>query len=269
MNIDRLRHDWERWGRTDPLYAILTDPRGKGGRWDQAEFFALGVRDIENMLGDLDRLGLSPRRGKALDFGCGVGRLTQALARHFDAVTGVDISAAMIERARRFNGHGARCAYLVNTRPDLGVLPDANFDLVCTVLTLQHMEPSLAAGYVREFVRVLRPGGILVFQVMTELRPDEVPASGLKGRLRAATPDSVLALYRRLRNAVRTGLLGRPAIGDIIIPLFAFPSAAVTNVLAEAGATVRDAQHAPVPDGVSSRYIAVRDRPVGSTAAAL
>ena len=43
------------------------------------------------------------RRDRALDFGCGVGRLTRALGTRFESALGVDISAGMIEQARRLN----------------------------------------------------------------------------------------------------------------------------------------------------------------------
>lgn len=43
------------------------------------------------------------RRGLALDFGCSVGPLTQALARHFDRVAGADISDTVLGHARRLN----------------------------------------------------------------------------------------------------------------------------------------------------------------------
>ncbi len=57
-----------------------------------------------------DRQISFPKR-RALDFGCGVGRLTQALARHFNIVDGVDIAPSMIELANQFNRSGGRCRY--------------------------------------------------------------------------------------------------------------------------------------------------------------
>ncbi len=41
--------------------------------------------------------------GKALDFGCGVGRLTQALADYFNEVAGVDVSPTMVNKALEYN----------------------------------------------------------------------------------------------------------------------------------------------------------------------
>ena len=106
-----------------------------------------------------------PAAGKqwALDFGCGVGRLTRALAAHFDRVTGVDISPAMIEHAREHPSPGLE--YVVNEAADLRRFADAQFDFVYSSITLQHMPPRFARNYIAEFLRVLKPGGILLFQL--------------------------------------------------------------------------------------------------------
>jgi SAM-dependent methyltransferase len=176
MEIDRLRRTWENLARRDPMWAILSDPAKAGGKWDEAEFFRTGEADVEALLQWLAGNGIAVPRGDALDFGCGIGRLTQALAPHFATVTGVDISAPMIEVARRKNRHGERVRYLCNPRPDLAAFADGAFAFVGTVIVLQHMRCEYVLGYVREFLRVLRPGGLLCFQVPTaELTPDAAP----------------------------------------------------------------------------------------------
>lgn len=139
------------------MFNILSTPGG----WDEAEFFATGEREIAHVLGRLDELGIERPTGRALDFGCGVGRLTLALADRFDHVDGVDISPEMIALAE---GHPG-CEFHVNDEPDLALFADDTFDFVYSFIALQHMARELAEGYVREFVRVLKPGGVAVFQV--------------------------------------------------------------------------------------------------------
>ena len=64
------------------------------------------------------RPGGSPAaRRSALDFGCGIGRLSQALAEHFDQVYGVDISPKMIELARAAQSQGRALSSMCATRP--------------------------------------------------------------------------------------------------------------------------------------------------------
>jgi SAM-dependent methyltransferase len=130
----------------------------------------------------------------ALDFGCGVGRLTQALAKHFSRVVGIDVSEPMVAHARRLNRHGERVTYYANPRADLRVVGDARFDVVYTDLVLQHMPPAQALGYIAEFVRVLRPGGFLVFQLPShkraELAPDikPMPMDAYRAAIRLTAP---------------------------------------------------------------------------------
>src|SRR5437867_285535 len=138
MSLRRVRRNWERLARTDPLWAILSDPAKRDNQWDVREFFRTGEEEIQAALDALARLGLRPRRDRALDFGCGVGRLTQALALHFREVHGLDISLSMVERARRHNRHGARCTYHCSGARELP-FADSGFDFVYSVLTLQHM----------------------------------------------------------------------------------------------------------------------------------
>jgi SAM-dependent methyltransferase len=168
MRLRRLQRNWELLARNDPLWAVLTAPEFRGGDGDVAEFFEQGRSTVAGVLSHLDDLGLAPARGRALDFGCGVGRLTQALADHFERCDGVDIAPAMLEKARSHNRHGDRCTYHLNVVDDLCLFDDASFDLVVSALVLQHMEPRHATRYLAEFVRVLRPGGALFVQVPVE-----------------------------------------------------------------------------------------------------
>jgi ubiquinone/menaquinone biosynthesis C-methylase UbiE len=99
-----------------------------------------------------------------------VGRLTRPLAEHFDSVTGVDISKTMIRRARDLNAGIANVAFRHNARADLSTFPDATFDLVACDLVLQHLpDTGTVHRYLAEFVRVLKPDGLLVFQLPPSL----------------------------------------------------------------------------------------------------
>jgi ubiquinone/menaquinone biosynthesis C-methylase UbiE len=167
MKLGKLRRDWDELGRTDPLWAILTLPEKQGGRWDLTEFFNSGRYEISRVAEHVESLGLALGSGRALDFGCGVGRLSQALAERFDEVVGVDIAASMIEQANELNRHGERVTYVLNTTDDLRILGDRPFDLVYSNITLQHMPPRYMRRYLAEFLRVLGPGGHVVFELTT------------------------------------------------------------------------------------------------------
>jgi ubiquinone/menaquinone biosynthesis C-methylase UbiE len=169
--LARLSRDWTTLGLDDPLWAVCVDPDRRGGRWDVAEFMASGQAEIAAALGRLDQLGICPGRSAALDFGCGVGRLTAALGEYFDSVTGVDISPSMLDRARTLLAGQPSCKVVHNACPDLRLFPDASFDLVYSSLVLQHMPRALACAYLAEFLRVTRPGGAVVILVPDAHKP--------------------------------------------------------------------------------------------------
>ena len=166
------RDDWNAIAELDPRWAVLSVPEGKYGRWDDGPFFATGEEEVAALLASAAELGLPERRESALDFGCGLGRLTRALAARFDRVVGVDISEAMVREARRLNAAVPAAEFVLNERDDLGAFADASFDLVCTTYVLQH-HPSAAGAErsITELIRVLRPGGLLAFQLPAALDP--------------------------------------------------------------------------------------------------
>jgi SAM-dependent methyltransferase len=164
VGLEHVRAVFEKAGREDPMYAVLTDHSRRGNKWNPEEFFRAGRDEIESVMAYVREKGWAVGRDTALDFGSGVGRLTQALAAHFDRVTGVDISSSMVAEAARHNSHGARVSYLQNSEPNLSLLGDASFDFVYSSITLQHIPPDAALAYMGEFIRVLKPGGIAIFQ---------------------------------------------------------------------------------------------------------
>src|SRR5262245_19348484 len=111
--LHRFGWEWERLGRRNALGAILTRD-GRVANWDEAEFLATGRADAARFLTDLSAIAPSAARTRALDFGCGVGRITRALAEYFDEVVGVDVASSMIERARALNADRPRCRFVLN-----------------------------------------------------------------------------------------------------------------------------------------------------------
>lgn len=165
MSLGRNKQEWEDLAATDPLWAILSDPGKRGGRWELDEFFGTGEPEIAALLEVTGTLGYPRQHHLALDFGCGVGRLSRALASHFDECYGVDISDHMIQQARALNPL-PNCVFMVNDSADLAQFQDDFFDLIYCNIVLQHLPaPVVIERYIGEFLRVLNPDGMLVFQL--------------------------------------------------------------------------------------------------------
>jgi SAM-dependent methyltransferase len=236
MEIKELQQNWDRYGKVDPLWAVLTYAGKEGNRWDRDEFFATGKQDIAEVLADLKRLQITVPEGSVLDFGCAVGRLTQALAEVFPQVVGVDIAPSMLELARQYNRHGERCRYHLNDRDDLQQFPDASFAFILTLITLQHIEPGYAQNYLREFMRLLKPGGVLVFQL-----PDHVlPAYVRKQRIKRLVPASLFQLYRRLRY--RMPSYGADSADEPTMEMYGTPRDAVVALIESCRGTICETQ---------------------------
>jgi SAM-dependent methyltransferase len=249
--VDELalhQRDWDELAGFDPLWSVLTRRDRKGGGWDLDEFLATGDRDVSRMLAAAAEHGHPRERGRALDFGCGVGRLTRALGAEFAEVVAVDISAVMIARARELCRDHANVRFAVNLAGDLSCFESASFDLVCSTLVLQHLpQPAAALRFVAEFIRLLRPGGIAVFQMPTRVpwrgRPlvrrrlyRVLRALGFEARLlmgpartnpmrMQAVPEDVMRAWIGDRGGVVVGITSDPhtpppieSLGYLVVP---------------------------------------------------
>ena len=251
MQFRELQRNWDTLGSTDPLWAILTDPSKAGNRWEAGEFFSTGVAEIQEMMRWLEAIYPLPSRRRALDFGCGVGRLTQPLAGFFDEAVGVDVAPSMIRLANKYNRYPDRCRYVLNEAEHLRCFEDATFDLIYSGLTLQHMQPRYTRGYLAEFARILRPGGALVFQL-----PSERSRKGLTviaGRI-------IYYLYVNVyRRFIRRG--------DALMLMFGLPREEVLRLLLGKGCEplVVEPDASAGPEWVGYRYFVFKPIPAAGS----
>jgi SAM-dependent methyltransferase len=198
MDLDELQRHWDELGKRDPFWAVLTDPQKKGRKWDPIEFFKTGEEEIACIMEYVESLGFPLPRNRALDFGCGVGRLSQALCGYFKRCCGVDIASSMIELAKTYNRYGNRCQYYVNESDDLRLFENDSFDFIYSNIVLQHMRPKYSKKYIQEFLRTLAPGGLLIFQIPSEPVPERnvnceaLPDSAFKMQLAVQSPPTTM-----------------------------------------------------------------------------
>ena len=241
---DRYRDQWENLGSHDPYWAVLSDPEKKGGKWDKDEFFESGRTEVDQVMNDLARLCPGLHRGVALDFGCGVGRLSRALSHCFEQVIGVDIAASMLAEARVRNQDFPNIEFIQNTSEGLGIIAEGTVDLVYSNIVLQHMPGDRQAAYIGEFGRVLKTDGVAVFQ--TPSHHDIATARGFVHRV----------LGNRVLNVARRAIHGRQGIMEI----HTLPRDVVDRTCQRAGMKVVAAQRydATGRGFVSYRYYAVK-----------
>ena len=155
-----MRDYWDARARDNAAWYVDTslsydDP-------DMERFFAAGEVIVTEAL---DGAPVQPTgRALAVEIGSGLGRICRALSSRYDEVVGIDISPTMIERAGELVADAGVSFRLGDGRSLTGVA-DSSADLVLSFTVFQHIPAvSVIDGYLREAGRVLRPGGLLVFQ---------------------------------------------------------------------------------------------------------
>jgi len=157
------RRDWEDLAQIDAIESILSDFSRQFGSGHLEEFFASAADEMGELKQLVARVGFAEPFDAALDFGCGLGRLTRAMKSFCREVVGVDISEEMVRQAQLLNPN---CQFVHNPYNDLRVFSSGRFDLVYSFQVLQHQRSAaLIRNYVSEFIRVLKPGGLALFQV--------------------------------------------------------------------------------------------------------
>ena len=158
----RMRDDWNARAREDAGYYVAFGRRDQ----DDAEFYATATEMVSSLESELRRVPLSDRGGwRALEIGCGPGRLMRPMSRHFVEIDGVDVSDEMIAIARQ------RLKDLPNCHPhhtdgaSLALFPDETFEFVYSYAVFQHI-PSreVVLQYLRETHRVMKTGGLTRLQ---------------------------------------------------------------------------------------------------------
>jgi trans-aconitate methyltransferase len=182
--------EWDQLGEREPYFAVLTDERFLRDRIDIAEFYATGEADVARLFADIGEW-FHPKR--ALDFGCGVGRLTAALTRRVPVVVGCDAAESMLRLARA----------AVPNATFVRELPDQRFDLVCSLIVFQHIPVAAGMAIVDRLLGMVDAGGVAALH-FTFRRPGGA-LRRLARRVRARLP-----LLHRLASRVEGDRRGLP-----------------------------------------------------------
>jgi ubiquinone/menaquinone biosynthesis C-methylase UbiE len=158
----RMREDWNARAREDAGYYVAFGRRDQ----DDSGFFATATEVINALEAELRRVPLAERVGwKALEIGCGPGRLMRPMSRHFVEIHGVDVSDEMIGLAREKLRDLSNAHPHVTDGASLAQFEAESFDFVYSYAVFQHI-PSrdVVFQYLREIRRVLKTGGLARLQ---------------------------------------------------------------------------------------------------------
>src|SRR3954469_8489742 len=132
-----MRKEWNDRAREDAHFYVAFGRREQ----DEEEFFATAGEIVRSLESELRRFPPSAnhRSWRALEIGCGPGRLMRPMARHFGEIHGVDVSDEMIAQATAklrdipwAHAHHA-------SGSDLAQFPDEHFDFVYSYAVFQHI----------------------------------------------------------------------------------------------------------------------------------
>jgi SAM-dependent methyltransferase len=166
QRVTKSTNDWDELGAREPYFAVLSQPRFLLDNLDEEaleQFYSTGEEDVERIL----ELAGRPAVNRALEFGCGVGRLTIPMSHRVSHVVGLDAAESLLRLARE----SAASRQIVNAEfrsvELLDGLAEGSFDLVYSYIVFQHIPVRAGENYLRKLLDKTAPGGTAVLHFTT------------------------------------------------------------------------------------------------------
>ncbi|MBV8812229.1 MAG: class I SAM-dependent methyltransferase [Acidobacteriaceae bacterium] len=226
---------WKQWGKLDPYHGVLFQEKYKRSSLDEnlSEFFDTGESYIGSLMKYIELLYPGLPRRTAVDFGCGVGRLSIPLAKRFENVIAVDISPAMLDEARKnCASFGVSNTEFVSSDDLVSKVP-SGVQLVQSYIVFQHIPVNRGLPIAKHLLKRLAPGGVCALHVPVDRDPSRLKR--LVYFCKHALPGS-----RYLLN-----LLQGKTIDEPLMQINPYPIRAVYDLLDSAG--LRDIWLLPEP----------------------
>jgi 2-polyprenyl-3-methyl-5-hydroxy-6-metoxy-1,4-benzoquinol methylase len=165
---------WEEWGAQDPYFGVITHNKYRAKNLSceaRQEFFSSGEKHVQDVMADI-RNHLDPAFSpcRALDFGCGVGRIALPLAEICEEVVALDVSDSMLAEARK-NADARRLANVAFMKSDdeLSRL-SGDYDFIHSYIVFQHIPAARGEKILHRLLQHLSPRGIAVLHFTYRLR---------------------------------------------------------------------------------------------------
>ncbi|MBX3282804.1 MAG: methyltransferase domain-containing protein [Acidobacteria bacterium] len=191
---------WEEIGTSEAYWAVATHDKFRASNLNsdlKEDFLASGREHVNDVWQTFERLlGNELKPTRALDYGCGVGRLVLPLAERCDHVIGVDISSAMLREAAKNAESRGLSNITLQTVDEFIADENAEYDFVHTYIVLQHIRPAIGYAMIETMLDRLKVGGHAMIHTTF------VDKSPLFGRIRARLYRDVPGVHRSL-NLIR------------------------------------------------------------------
>ncbi len=183
-----MRKDWNERARQNAFFYIASWRKD----WNEQSFFESGEADYEKLVAPaLFQLSFSPEESSMAELGCGAGRMTRAFARRFRSVTALDISEEMQSQAKKYLADSSNIRWVLTDGTSLAPVESSSLDFVFSYLVLQHYPSGdLVASSIQEMLRILRPGGVFLFQ----FNGSRKPTMNWKGRMVSSILDGFCSI---------------------------------------------------------------------------
>ncbi len=163
-NVRDTDNDWKYLGEKDPYWAVISQEDFRIDKMDKAkfaEFISSGEDFVGNLFGLINHHLIPdffPKR--ALDFGCGVGRVVIPLAKFISEVVGMDISPAMLKLCKKNALEYGLTNIIFCESDDHLTKITGEFDFINTYIVLQHIPPVRGYIIIKELIKHLSIGGV-------------------------------------------------------------------------------------------------------------
>lgn len=199
---------WDKFGKIAPYYSVLVAEEFKPANLSAenlAAFFDSGSEHVSRLLEMIREFRPQFTPQTAVDFGCGVGRVTLALAKISSRVLAVDVSENMLEEAKKNCAkQGANNVTFMTTAEFLRS-PDESADFVHSFIVLQHISSKTGYQLMEKLVSTLKEGGIGAIHVTFDDTRSRLRR--LLSRVKAGVPGAA-----QLHNLLRRRPLNLPAM---------------------------------------------------------
>ncbi|HQU83937.1 MAG TPA: class I SAM-dependent methyltransferase [Pyrinomonadaceae bacterium] len=162
--MSSIKDKWEYYGENDPYFAVVTFDKYKRENLSEElknEFFQGGADHFVKIWETIEsRFTKNFKPKKALDFGCGVGRLVVPLSERSESVIGIDISEKMLDEARL----NCKTRNIENTEffqtDEFFNKFEGEIDFLHSFIVFQHINPQIGETIIKNLLKKLSKGGI-------------------------------------------------------------------------------------------------------------